>query len=496
MPRRKKRVGNQKPTFERIGKYHHSDAKACINMFSHYGFKLDDAQKYELELYMAKDAKGMPAAETIGAAKPRQNGKSFAARLYGIWCAAICGMDVVYSAHNADTVDEFFDMIVNLFTDDETYPDLAELLLKAYRQPGKQYLLFDCGHYKSGKRAIGRLKFSTRTTSKARGGTRSLIIIDEAQELTDAQLNAILPTVSASKDGSPQVIYIGTPPDPTCRGTVFKRMHDTAHSDSPGEAWWLEWAAKSVPREGTSDEEALKLAYETNPALGSRITERAVLNEWHQMTKDGFARERLGWWSTLDTSVEYIVNANDWNECITEEPYDDGLLAFGIKYSLDGKKVAISAALTQQDNPTAYVELVDIADAYGAGQNLAQWIKERESRIACVVIDGRSGATQLAERLQELRFPKRGIVLCDTKQAVAAASRFVDEVGAHSICHVPSPALDESVTGSSRRAIGNNGGFGFGDSPKATCTAAESAALALYGVRTTKRNPARKQVVW
>ena len=54
MPRRKKRVGNQKPTFERIGKYHHSDAKACINMFSHYGFKLDDAQKYELELYMAK----------------------------------------------------------------------------------------------------------------------------------------------------------------------------------------------------------------------------------------------------------------------------------------------------------------------------------------------------------------------------------------------------------------------------------------------------------
>ena len=80
MPRRKKRVGNQKPTFERIGKYHHSDAKACINMFSHYGFKLDDAQKYELELYMAKDAKGMPAAETIGAAKPRQNGKSFAAR--------------------------------------------------------------------------------------------------------------------------------------------------------------------------------------------------------------------------------------------------------------------------------------------------------------------------------------------------------------------------------------------------------------------------------
>lgn len=158
--------------------------------------------------------------------------------------------------------------------------------------------------------------------------------------------------------------------------------------------------------------------------------------------------------------------------------------------------MAISAALTQQDNPTAYVELVDIADAYGAGQNLAQWIKERESRIACVVIDGRSGATQLAERLQELRFPKRGIVLCDTKQAVAAASRFVDEVGAHSICHVPSPALDESVTGSSRRAIGNNGGFGFGDSPKATCTAAESAALALYGVRTTKRNPARKQVVW
>ena len=151
MPRRRKRLGNQKPTFEVIGEYASSDMRACVSMFKGYGIELDAAQKHELTLYMAKDLRGKICAMSIGTSRPRQNGKSYAARIYAIWCAAICGMDVLYSAHNADTVDEFFEMVLSLFSDEETYPDLAELLIKSYKQPGKQYLLFDCGRDKNGR---------------------------------------------------------------------------------------------------------------------------------------------------------------------------------------------------------------------------------------------------------------------------------------------------------------------------------------------------------
>ena len=497
MPRRRKRLGNQKPTFEVIGEYASSDMRACVSMFKGYGIELDAAQKHELTLYMAKDLRGKICAMSIGTSRPRQNGKSYAARIYAIWCAAICGMDVLYSAHNADTVDEFFEMVLSLFSDEETYPDLAELLIKSYKQPGKQYLLFDCGRDKNGRPLIGRIRFSTRTNSKVRGSTRSVIIIDEAQELTDAQLNAILPSASAAKTGQPQVIYIGTPPDPTSPGTVFKHMQDTAYSDDPGKTWWCEWGIDKLPPLDATDEEMLELAYLTNSALGVRITEEAVLNELHMMTRDGFARERLGWWSSIETNVEYLIKEKDWKACETNEPKKEGRLAFGVKYAADGKSVAISAALAENTKGTAYVELVDVSSTYGAGRGLADWLLARKGKVSCVVIDGRAGADTLTQRLlEDGGYPKTAVIQCKTAQAVAAATRFIDEVESHTVLHIDSPALDESIVGSIKRAIGNNGGYGFGDGPKALCTPAESAALALYGVRTTKRDPRRKQVVW
>lgn len=496
MPRKKKRIGNQIPTFEVAGDYARSDANACIRLFKNYGFELDKAQKHELELFMAKTKNGLIAFDSVSVSKPRQNGKSYAARLYAIWCAAICGMDVVYSAHNADTVDEFFRMVLDLFSDTETYPDLEEILVKSYKQPGKQYLLFDCGRDSRNRRVLGSLRFSTRTSSKARGSTRSVIVVDEAQELTESQLNAMLPTKSASKTGESQTIYIGTPPDPACKGTVFKRMHDTAHSERPGSDVWLEWAVERIPDSFVDEDAILDLAYMTNPALGVRISERAVKDELHKMTPDGFARERLGWWTSVEQNVDYLIQENDWNACLTEKPLEDGRLSFGVKFSVDGKSYAISAALSNDETRETYVELVDIATVYGNGKNLAEWLLRREESISSVVIDGRAGADTLARRLLEGGFVKNAVVLCSPSQAIASASLFIDEVSTHSIKHIASPALDESVIGSIRRPIGVNGGFGFGDSHKASCTAAESAALALYGVRTVMRDPNYIQEVW
>ena len=276
-------TGRQEPTFEVVGEWQETNGGEAVALFESYGFHFDYAQRREMDIYLAR-IDGKPAAVTVGLSIPRQNGKSYAARWYAIWCAAILGLVVLYSAHNGDTITEFFTMVTSIFEDEENYPDFAEMLDGApYRQPGKESIRFKSG---------GRIRFMTRTNNKSRSSTCDVLVMDEAQELTDAQLNAILPVVSAGPHGMPQIIYIGTPPDTTCPGTVFRRMHDRAHSDNPGKAWWMEWAVDSVPPEDATKQQLMELAYMTNPALGVRITEGAVENEIDSMSRDGFARER------------------------------------------------------------------------------------------------------------------------------------------------------------------------------------------------------------
>lgn len=483
------RVGSQEPTFEVIGPWARTDGPECVSTLAAYGFTFDAAQRHQLDVYMAKDADGQPAAMSVGLSEPRQNGKSHAARWYAIWCAAICGMQVVYSAHNGDCVDEFFNLLVSVFENEANFPDFHAMLDgEPYRQPGKQYMRFVGG---------GRIRFSTRTNNKSRGGTCSVIVIDEAQELTEAQMNALLPTTAASPDGVPQVIYIGTPPDPTCQGTVFQRIHDEAHDDPDPDDWWMEWAAEELPGEDATADELVEMAYATNPAMGTRIRERTVRNEARKLSRDGFARERLGWWRPGGVVAPPLIDPASWKGCEVADgdAMRDGKLAYGVKFSPDGSSAALSVALSERNGPS-YVELVEFQGTSHGTDGLADWLVARAQKCCALAIDGKSGTAPLVKRLIDRGFPRRALVECSTANAQEAASMLLDEVRAGTVTHIASPALDESATRSVRRQIGTNGGFGFGDGPDSTSTPVESAALALWAARTTKRDNRRRQVVW
>lgn len=117
-------TGRQEPTFEVVGEWQETNGGEAVALFESYGFRLDCAQRREMDIYLAR-IDGKPAAVTVGLSIPRQNGKSYAARWYAIWCAAILGLVVLYSAHNGDTITEFFTMVTNIFEDEENYPDFA-----------------------------------------------------------------------------------------------------------------------------------------------------------------------------------------------------------------------------------------------------------------------------------------------------------------------------------------------------------------------------------
>ena len=483
------RLGSQAPTFEAVGPYASTDGPEIVGTLGAYGFTFDAAQAHQLDPYAAKDSAGAPAAMTVGLSEPRQNGKSHAARWYAVWCAAVCGMQVVYSAHNGDVVADFFKLLDLVFTNEDNYPDFHAMLDgEPYRQPGRQEIRFTSG---------GRIRFATRTNSKSRGGTCSVIVIDEAQELTDAQLNALLPTTAASPDGVPQTIYIGTPPDPTCVGTVFRRKHDEAHSGPGPDSWWVEWAATELPPGDATPERLLELAYETNPALGTRIAERTVLNEARTMSADGFARERLGWWRPGGTQEPPLIDPDRWDECRVADgdAMQEGVKAFGVKFSPDGRTAALSVALAQRGGPS-YVELIEVSGTSRGTDGLADWLLARSATTAALAIDGKSGTAPLVKRLLDRGYPGRALVECSAANAQASVAMLLDEVNAGTVSHIASPALDESATRSIKRKIGSNGGFGFGDGPGSISCPVESAALALWAARTTRRDPKRKQRAW
>jgi len=489
------KTGRQEPTFSVVGSYASSDGSLIAEMFEEDGgATFYDSQRMELELMLARSADGSPAAQTIGISKPRQNGKSYAARYYAAYMGDFEHRDVLYSAHHSKTTHAMFKALCDLFESPERFPDFAKDVKNISRAKGFEGIYFnDWKDVDGNAHKGGCIEFSTRTNSGARGGTYSVIIIDEAQELTRDEQEAMLPTVSAASDIKdkrklPQQIFIGTPPSPSCHGTVFADMHRRAHSEDKGNGWWLEWSVDGDISRFNSEKLALSAAYETNPAMGYRIAEKTIINEYENMSIDGFARERLGWWSPIVAEkVEYVIDAEQWNACMSAEAKPEGKTAYGVKFSLDGSEVALCGAVCPKDGP-ARISLIDRKPTAMGTQWLADWLNERYKKASCVVIDGRNGVDVLVDKIAETWRAKGSVIKPRAGEVIAAVGNLTNEVSEQTVTwYAGQQQLAESATTSHKRPIG--GGFGFGGENSAPI---EAASLALWGCRTSKRDPTKK----
>ena len=489
--------GRQEPTFSVVGEYDHSLGQDVIEMFEEEGgATFYPSQKEELNLMLARNKDGSPSALTIGISKPRQNGKSYAARYYAVYMGVFEHRQVLYSAHHSTTTNKMFKALCNLFESPERYPDFAADVKSISHARGYEGIYFkDWTDERGVIHDGGCIEFATRTNSGSRGGTYSVIIVDEAQEMTAEEQEAMLPVMSAASDVTetkrmPQQIFIGTPPNPTCRGTVFSEMHKAAHSDNPGKTWWLEWSVitNDVKAAISGKELAIELAYETNPAMGYRMAEKTIVNEYETMDIYGFARERLGWWTpVLVEKTDYAIDRNAWETCASTDLKPEGKTAYGVKFSADASEVVLCGAVIADDGKAR----VSMIERRGTGQGirwLADWLNERADKAACVVVDGRNGVDVLIERIRDVWKFKDSVIRPSSRDVVSAASLLVNEVNEQTLTwYEKQDALKESAISATKRPIG--GGWGFGGSDSAPI---EAAALALWGARTSKRNPQKK----
>lgn len=246
-----------------------------------------------------------------------------------------------------------------------------------------------------------------------------------------------------------------------------------------------EWTEYSVDEIGDVTDRSRWAA--CNPALGRRMRESTIAAECEQMSEDTFARERLGWWSPVNNEQDYAIDRAKWKACVSDQKKPEGKTAYGVKFSADGSVVALCGAVCPEEG-AARISLIEFKATDRGIQWLADWLNERYQTASCVVVDGRNGVEFLIEKIISVWRNRQSIVRPSGKDVIAAASQLVQEINEQTVTwYKYQEVLNESAITSVKRAIA--GGWGFGGE---NSTPIEAAALALWGCRTSKRNPTKK----
>lgn len=473
-------IGSQEPRLRVEPGRTSSDGADAAILMAEYGYILDDWQKMVLDCWLGKDDAGNYTVTSAGLTLPRQNGKNVCLEAREFFGLVVKGERILHTAHQVRTSKKSFRRLAGMFTD-KRHPEILDIVKQIRYTNGEEQIELDNG---------GSIEFSARSRQAARGFDGiSLVVYDEAQELTDDQLEAITATLSASATGTRQMIYTGTPPYPGCIGEVFRRRRTVCNNDPGKHDAWHEWsvAADTITQISVQDR---SLWYNTNPALGVRLTEDFTEEELRHMSADGFARERLGWWAPIFDRVDKAISEDVWDACKSTEPKPEGKTAYGIKFTLDGSEVCLCGACTDENGITR-ISLIERRPTGLGTQWLADWLNARYKQACCVVIDGRNGVDVLIEKIVPTWKAKGSVIRPSARDIVASVGMLTDALNEKTLTwYAEQDMLRDSAVNAVKRPIG--GGWGFGGDNAAPI---EAAALALYGVKTTKRNPNKKMLI-
>lgn len=460
-------MGKREPSVKVCPKYTKTDAVDANRLLRAGGLILDDWQADALSDWMAVDKFGRWVCRTCGCSIPRQNGKTGLVQGRAESGMIMYHEQVIYTAHLQKTATETFEEMANFFDS----PALRKYVKDIKTALGRESIVLKSG---------ARVKFLARTRNGGRGQHGDLLIFDEAQELDiDAQASFI-PAISASLN--PQVLYVGTPPDPNVTGTVFRTIRDNAISGQTSSTAWFEFSVKEI-----GDVKDKKRWALTNPALGTRILLSTIEGEVEQMPADTFARERLGWWTPIvEKKIEYAIPSEVWDSCRSEEQKPEGRTAYGIKFSADGSEICLCGAVIPKEG-AARISMIDRQSTGRGTQWLADWLNERYMKASCVVIDGRNGADVLIDKIAPVWKMKGSVIRPSARDVVAAVGCLTDSLNEQTVSwFYGQDDLRDSAISSVKRPLA--GGWGFGGDNSSPI---EAASLALWGAKNSKRDPSK-----
>jgi hypothetical protein len=427
---------------------------AAIELARSAGLVLFPWQELAVRTILAEDADGSPAAFEVALIVARQNGKG--AVLEAVCLAWLFLTDtplVMWSAHEFKTAAEGFRRIRTLIM---RAPHLAKRVEAIRTAAGSEAI-----ELKSGQ----RLRFVARSKGSGRGFTGGKVILDEAYELDDQDIDALLPTLSTQPDA--QVVYTSSAGMAT--SSKLRSVRDRGRKGGDPSLAYLEWGGTAVcesgckhPLPGDDGADTCRLNDRAewraaNPSLrtpGERgpggIRESFIEKERRALSALGFARERLGVWD--DPVGESPIPLPAWSLCADPDSSLASRPVLAIDCSPGLRSAAVAAAGWRGDK-LAHVEVI-------RHEQGVEWVVEyvrgvyKRRKPSRVVLIGSAPARALKHELEAAGVPVE--FLGDT-DAAAACAAIQAEVASGQLRHLGDPILSDALAGSARRDVGDGG---------------------------------------
>ena len=432
------RLGRQTPTTSVILPYTKTYGAEAVSLYNKTGRTAQEWQELLLyDILAVEEDTGLYVHSKFGYAVPRRNGKNEVVSMRELW-GLLKGEKILHTAHRVTTSHSAFERLLTLlnaagYQEKEDFKPLKQLGLETIE------MLDGSG---------GKISFRTRTSKGGLGEGFDLLIIDEAQEYQDDQETALKYVVSDSRN--PQTIFCGTPPTVVSTGTVFTKLRNKTLQSGALNTGWTEWSVEHMT--DPHDKEAW---YETNPSLGTILTERKIMDEIGDDETD-FNIQRLGLW--IRYNQKSAISEKEWNALKVEQmPKLKSRIFVGIKYGHTGENVALSIAVkTAEDN--IFVECIDCRPVRAGNTWIIDFL--RAADIQEVVVDGANGQALLQEEIKDYQLKLKPL-LPTVKQVIEANATFEQGLFQQNIQHAGQPSLCNVVSNCEKRAIGSNGGFGY-----------------------------------
>ncbi|MCR2051439.1 terminase [Actinomyces bowdenii] len=425
---------------------------------------------------LAKRADGLYASgiDGIQMSLPRQVGKTY---LVGAIIFAMCslqdGLFVLWTAHRTRTSDETFKYMQGL----AKRPEIAPYVANVRAANGQQEILFKNG---------SRILFGAREGGFGRGFAGvDILVFDEAQILGQKALDDMVPAVNTAPN--PLVIRLGTPPRPTDPSEAFTNFRSQALAGELADGLYCEIGA-----DDDADPEDRKQWRKANPSYPHRTPESAILRMKRQLGPESFRREGLGIWDADATAQ--AIGRDAWDR-LTVDSVPAGLRwCAAVRFSADGSMAALGAAGREPKRGVemVYCELLTEQGVRPMGEGV-QWIvdalMDQRSRWAQIVVDGKSGAGDMVDRLRAAGFGAKVIWTPNLDQVITAHAMMDRAIQDMTLGHPDDEELSDEAAAVTRRKIGALGGFGWQAPEGGTAAGIDAVTLAHWAAKTTKRRP-------
>jgi hypothetical protein len=449
-------LGSQKPRVRSCPEYLFTSGPAAVAIYETTGNKLDVWQMESLDDHCAENADGswvtIESAEEVS----RQNGKGEIINALILLHLFVLGTrTTIYSAHEFKTAKETYTKISALI---KNTPELDEQVAHYYNSNENTSI-----ELKSGQ----RLRFLTRSKDGGRGFTGDVIIFDEAFNISQSSMSAILPTLSSKPN--PHIYFFSSAGKASTESDVLRELK------ARGEKGDLTLVWRSFSADPTADTDSREALADANPGLGIRITERFVSVERKNMTEAEFRRERLGIWEEV-TGAGTVISAEAWGACYAEFGIpEDTKLSAGLAISPDREWASVCFAWQQLGGAH-----VDVA-MHAAGVDwvipfLADVATRRD--LASLNIDQGGPAATLLPAIAAAGLDFR---LTDTTAYKTACAGIVDAVKYKKLYHRGQPELTTAAVGVKEHKVGDSWVFARRDSG-VIIAPLEAATLAVWGL--------------